>query len=90
MVGLNRRKLPNRTIAPIAIPTQAQRFAAAFLRDTGLKAQTSLDLDPLKKIFPFGDPPYGIALDNGHEIGPVPHYEASEPADTLRKLGFIN
>ena len=47
----------------IAIPTQAQRFAAAFLRDTGLKAQTSLDLDPLKKVFPFGDPPYGVALD---------------------------
>jgi uncharacterized membrane protein YphA (DoxX/SURF4 family) len=77
-------------VTVVAIPTQAQRFAAAFLRDTGLKAQTSLDLDPLKKIFPFGDPPYGIALDNGHEIGPVPHYEANEPADTLRKLGFIN
>lgn len=74
----------------IAIPTQAPRFAASFLHDTGLKAQTSLDLDLLKKTFPFGDPPYGVALDNGHEIGPVPHYDDSEPADTLRKLGFID
>jgi len=73
----------------VAIPTQAPRFAAAFLRDTGLKAKTSLDLDLLKKTFPFGDPPYGVALENGHEKAPVPHYEGSEPADTLRKLGFI-
>jgi uncharacterized membrane protein YphA (DoxX/SURF4 family) len=76
-------------VTVIGIPTQAPRFAAAFLHDTGLKAQTSLDLDLLKKTFPFGDPPYGVALERGREIGPVPHYEASEPADTLRKLGFI-
>jgi uncharacterized membrane protein YphA (DoxX/SURF4 family) len=78
-------------VTVIGIPTQAPRFAAAFLRETGLKAQTSLDLDPLKKVFPFGDPPYGIALERGREIGPVPHYEeGNEPADTLRKFGFIN
>lgn len=76
-------------VTVIGVPTENPRFAAAFLRDTSLKAKTSLDLDVLKKTFPFGDPPYGVALDNGHEIGPVPHYEGSEPADTLRKLGFI-
>jgi uncharacterized membrane protein YphA (DoxX/SURF4 family) len=77
-------------VTVVAIPTQAPRFAAAFLRDTGLKAKTSLDLDLLKKTFPLpGDPPYGVALENGHEIGPVAHYEGSEPADTLRKLGLI-
>src|SRR5579862_523079 len=73
----------------IGIPTQQPRFAAAFLRDTGLKALTSLDLDMLKKVFPFGDPPYGVILENGRERGPVPHYEGNEPADTLRKAGFI-
>jgi uncharacterized membrane protein YphA (DoxX/SURF4 family) len=78
-------------VTVIGVPTQNPRFAAAFLRDTGLKAKTSLDLDLLKKTFPFGDPPYGVVLDNGHEIGPVPHYEeGSEPADTLRKLGVID
>ncbi|HTS77475.1 MAG TPA: MauE/DoxX family redox-associated membrane protein [Bryobacteraceae bacterium] len=76
-------------VTTIAIPVQNPRFAAAFLHDTGLKAKTSLDLDLLKKTFPFGDAPYGVALDNGHELGPVPHYEGSEPADTLRKFGFI-
>lgn len=73
----------------IGIPTTMPRFAAAFVRDTGIKALTSLDLDALKKVFPFGDPPYGVALDNGRETGPVPHYEGAEPEETLRKLGFI-
>jgi len=74
----------------VAIPTQQPRFAAAFLRETGLKAVTSLDLELLKKVFPLpGDPPYGVVLENGRERGPVPHYEDNEPADTLRKLGFI-
>ncbi len=76
-------------VTVVAIPVQAPRFAAAFLRDTGLKAKTSLDLDLLKKTFPFGDAPYGVALENGREKGPVPHYEGPEPADTLRKFGFI-
>jgi uncharacterized membrane protein YphA (DoxX/SURF4 family) len=73
----------------VGIPTQQPRFAAAFLRDTGLKAVTSLDLDMLKKVFPFGDPPYGVVLENGRERGPIPHFEDNEPGDTLRKLGFI-
>jgi uncharacterized membrane protein YphA (DoxX/SURF4 family) len=74
----------------VGIPTQMPRFAAAFLRDTGLKAVTSLDLDVLKKVFPFGDPPYGVLLESGRERVPVSHYEENEPADTLRKAGFID
>lgn len=73
----------------IALPVTQARFAEAFLRETGLKASTSLDFEVLKKIFPFGDPPYGVALENGRERGPVAHYDEPEPADTLRKLGYI-
>ena len=74
----------------IGIPTSMPRFAPAFIRDTGLKMQTSLNLDTLKKVFPFGDPPFGIALENGRERGPVAHYnEGNEPAESLRKLGLI-
>jgi hypothetical protein len=76
-------------VTVIGIPTTDSRFAAAFLNDTGLKAKTSLDLETLKKVFPFGDPPYGVALESGREKGPVSHYEGSEPGDTLRKLGYI-
>jgi hypothetical protein len=75
----------------IAIPTNDARFAAGFLHDTGLKAQTSTDLDMLKKVFPFpGDPPYGVAIEDGRMTGPVSQYEGDEPAGTLRKLGYID
>ncbi len=74
----------------IGIPTSMPRFAPAFIRDTGLSMKTSLDLDTLKQVFPFGDPPFGIALENGRERGPVAHYnEGNEPAESLRKLGLI-
>ena len=77
-------------VTRIAIPTTMPQFAASFLHDTGFQALTSNDLDELKKVFPFGDPPYGVALDNGREQGPVSHYDEPEPAGELRKLGFID
>jgi uncharacterized membrane protein YphA (DoxX/SURF4 family) len=77
-------------VTVIGIPTQQQQWAASFLTDTGLKAKTSLDLDLLKKAFPFGDPPYGVLIENGRERAPVPHYDEPEPSDTLKKLGLIN
>ncbi len=73
----------------IGIPTQQPQWAGSFLADTGFKAKTSLDLDLLKKTFPFGDPPYGVVIENGRERGPVPHFDEPEPADTLKKLGVI-
>ena len=73
----------------VAIPTREQQFAKAFLNDTGLKAGTSLELERLKKVFPFGDPPFGVALENGHEKAPLTRFEGNEPAATLRQLGFI-
>ena len=76
-------------VTVIGIPTQQQQWAKAFLTDTGFKAKTSLDLDLLKKAFPFGDPPYGVMLENGRERAPVPHYDEPEPSDTLKKLGII-
>lgn len=77
-------------VTVIGIPTQQQQWAASFLTDTGLKAKTSLDLDLLKKTFPFGDPPYGVLIENGRERAPVPHYDEPEPSEILKKLGLIN
>jgi uncharacterized membrane protein YphA (DoxX/SURF4 family) len=77
-------------VTVIGIPTQQKQWAGAFLTDTGLKAKTSLDLDLLKKTFPFGDPPYGVLIENGRERSPVPHYDEPEPSETLKKLGLIN
>ncbi len=76
-------------VTVIGIPTQQQQWAQSFLKDTGLKARTSLDLELLKKTFPFGDPPYGVVIEGGRERGPVPHYEGAEPSETLKQLGVI-
>ena len=73
----------------ISIPTAEPRYAASFLHDTNFKAGTSLDLELLKKTFPFGDPPYGVVLDKGHLKGPVSRFDGDEPAATLKKLGAI-
>lgn len=73
----------------IAIPTRVPQFAAAFLHDTGLKAGTSLDVQLLRQTFKFVDPPYGVALHNGRQKAAVANFDESEPAKTLRSIGFV-
>ncbi len=73
----------------IAIPTNDPQFAASFLHDTGLKALTSVDVNPLRRIFKFVNPPYGVALRNGRQKADVPDFDESEPAKTLRQIGFV-
>ncbi len=72
----------------IAVPVAQPQFAPDFLRDSGLKASVSTDLQVLKKTFPFGDPPAGAAIENGRQKEPITKFEGEEPAATLRKLGF--
>ena len=75
----------------VAIPVQDPQFAASFLRDTGLKAGTSNDLDALRAKFKFVDAPYGVALDRGRQKAAIAAaaFEDAEPAATLRRLGFV-
>jgi uncharacterized membrane protein YphA (DoxX/SURF4 family) len=73
----------------IAIPTHDFQFAAAFLHDTGLVAGTSLDLKLLRATFQFVDPPFGVALHSGHQKAVVASFDDSEPAATLRRIGFV-
>ena len=75
----------------VAIPTINPQWAASFLHDTGLKAGTSLELDKLKKAFPFVDPPYGVALVDGQVKGTFTQaqFNVPLPRDDLQKLGFV-
>jgi hypothetical protein len=74
----------------IAIPTAEPQYAPSFLKDTGFKAGTSLELEKLKRAFPFKtDPPFGVVIENGHEKGPIPRFEGAEPEASLRKFGLI-
>lgn len=82
-------KLNWKSTKVIAIPTHDPQFAAAFLHDTGLTAGTSFDLQLLRSKFQFVDPPYGVALERGRQKAAVAGFEESEPAATLRRIGFI-
>lgn len=75
----------------VAIPTINPQWAESFLHDTGLKASTSLELDKLKKAFPFVDPPFGVALENGQvkETFTQAQFNVPLPQPALQKLGFV-
>jgi hypothetical protein len=74
----------------VGVATEQPQFGQYFMQTTGLKGVVSTDLDILKKTFPFGDPPAGVALENGREVAPLTQFEGEEPAATLKKLGFAN
>jgi len=73
----------------IAVPVEQPQYAAQFLRMTGLHAVVSEDFAPLKKVFGFTGYPSGVALQNGREKAALTKFEDSEPASTLKRLGFI-
>jgi len=73
----------------VGIPTESPEWAAAFLHDTGLKAVTTLDTKKLRDVFTFVDPPYGVALENGRPKAVVSTFDDSEPARTLRSIGYV-
>jgi len=80
-------------VTVVALPVRVPQFAESFLHDTGLKAVTSTDWKKLKETFTFGDPPFGVVLENGRERGPVSHYDdedtGTEPAATLKQYGLV-
>jgi uncharacterized membrane protein YphA (DoxX/SURF4 family) len=74
----------------IGVATEQPQFAQGFMDTTGLKGVISTDIGPLRKTFPFVDPPAGVALENGHQKASLTQFDGEEPAATLKKLGFTN
>jgi uncharacterized membrane protein YphA (DoxX/SURF4 family) len=75
----------------VSVPTVNPQWAAEFLRDTHLKAGTSLELAKLRKAFQFVDPPYGVALNDGsvQQTFGQAQFNAPSPGPDLKKLGFV-
>jgi uncharacterized membrane protein YphA (DoxX/SURF4 family) len=75
----------------IGVPTENPRFGAWFMRKAGLqdRGPVSPALDILRKTFPFGTPPAAVALENGREKAMLLQFEGPEPAQTLKRLGFV-
>jgi uncharacterized membrane protein YphA (DoxX/SURF4 family) len=74
----------------VAVPINVPRFAQGFIDDTHLHAVISNDLLQLRKIFPYVSAPAGVALVDGREKMALTEFEAPEPLDTLKKIGFIH
>jgi uncharacterized membrane protein YphA (DoxX/SURF4 family) len=74
----------------IAVPTANPQFARSFLDDAGLKVGISPDAGLLQKAFTFGDPPYGVALSQGRQVGAYNSGELEQTVyPSLRQLGFV-
>ncbi len=73
----------------VGVPTQLPQFGPQFMSSTNLRGVLTSDAEALRKIFAFTDVPYGVALENGHLRAAVTVFEATEPEQTLRKLGFV-
>lgn len=75
----------------VFIPTRVPRFAGQFLSDTGMtgKVVVTGDLQKLTAVFKFGDPPYGVALDQGRQKQAFPQFDETEPRAGLKALGYI-
>ena len=73
----------------MGVATRVPQFAQYFTEHTGFSATITTDVDLLKKTFPFGDPPYMVLIDNGRQKASVPMFDGAEPAESLKKAGFL-
>ena len=73
----------------VAVPVEMPQFAGQFLAETGLKAVVTSDFEVLKRSFGYTAYPFGVAIDNGREKAPLRRFDGTEPAATLRRLGFV-
>ncbi len=71
------------------VATRMPQFAQAFLKDTGLKAGVSTDVEKLRSVFKFGDPPYAVALEHGRQTQAFTVFDEKEPLSSLKRLGLI-
>jgi uncharacterized membrane protein YphA (DoxX/SURF4 family) len=75
--------------AVIGVATQQPQFGREFMESAGLNGRLSSDVQKLRETFSFVDVPFGVALENGHQQASFTHFDEHEPADSLRKLGFV-
>jgi uncharacterized membrane protein YphA (DoxX/SURF4 family) len=73
----------------VGVVTQLPQFGPEFMQSTGLRGVLSADIEPLREVFSFVDVPFGVALENGYQQASFTHFDEQEPAETLRKLGFV-
>jgi uncharacterized membrane protein YphA (DoxX/SURF4 family) len=75
----------------VALATTQQRFALSFVKATELHAGISPDAETLRKVFPFTDPPYAVALDRGKAVAKFNSGQMESEAyyQALKRLGHL-
>lgn len=72
----------------IAVPTEVKQFAGQFLKDTKFEAKVTNETDMLKKVFPFGDPPFLVLIENGRQKAAINKFDEPEFTQRLIDSGF--
>jgi uncharacterized membrane protein YphA (DoxX/SURF4 family) len=73
----------------LAVPVVNPQFAPAFLKDSGLQARVSNDVQQLKDAFSVGSTPFAVMVENGRQKEAFRTFEGNEPEATLRTLGYV-
>lgn len=74
----------------VVVPTVHPQWSESFLKDTGLKAGISPDVKLLRQTFAFStDPPYGVAIERGRQVGAYPFFDDKDPVAGLKKIGWL-
>lgn len=84
---MSRLKWDNTKI--IAVPYAQPRFAQNFLRDTGLKASVSNDIDLLHRTFKKVEGPHAVAVEHGRQKAFFTQFEGDAWVQQLRELEFV-
>ncbi len=78
-----------RNVTLISVPTAQPQFAQDFVNATGFRSLISTDVERLRGVFSFADPPYAVALENGRQRAAITRFDLREPRETLRRLGYV-
>jgi len=73
----------------VGIPTVNPQFGPEFIEKTGLAAPLSSDIEKLRGMFEFGDPPYAVAIEDGSQLTTIGIFENPGMHDTLSGIGFV-
>jgi len=73
----------------VGVSTELHQFGAPFMTETGLRGALSQDIEKLRKVFQFTDPPFAVALENGRQVAVFREFTEVQPAAELSQMGFV-
>ena len=76
--------------AVVGVAVEHAQFGEEFMVSTGLQGLLSTDSDALREVFKFSTVPFAVALESGRQRASFTSFEESEPAATLKRLGFVH